>query len=123
MQEQLVNQISTWDTLSRELKNSEAVNSYLNTTIDGLTKKLEALNQTVRLLCWRIKDVSLYGIDALIAFTDVLWTFGHFKLLSNTHVSFKFPTAIIRIAFEKGLKSLALCALFCCGFETVMFFD
>ena len=74
MQEKLVKQISTSDTLSRELKNSEAVNSYLNTTIDSLTKKLEALNQTVRLLCWRIKDVSICGIDALSA---LLMYFGH----------------------------------------------
>jgi len=123
MQEQLVKQTGTSDTLSRELKNSEAVNSYLNTTIDGLTKNLEALNQTVRLLCWRIKDVSLYGIDALSAFTDVLWTFRHIKPLSNTHVSVIFPTAIVRIAFENGLISLALCALSCCGFETIVFFD
>ena len=64
-------QINSSETLSRELKCSDVVNSYLNTTIDVITKKVGALNQTVPMLCGLIKDVSTCTIDALSAFTDV----------------------------------------------------
>jgi len=64
-------QINSTEALSRDLKRSETINSNLNTTLAGLTKKLEALNQTLPLLCGRIKDVSTYNSDAVKAFNDV----------------------------------------------------
>jgi len=68
---QLNKQISISDTLSRKLNGSDAVNSHLNTTINGLTKTVEALNQAVRWLCERTKDVSTCKIDAVSVFTNV----------------------------------------------------
>jgi len=50
---------------SRNLNESDAVDSYLNTTIDGLTKTVEALNQTVRWLCGQIKEVITFKVEAL----------------------------------------------------------
>jgi len=70
-QEQLNKQISTSETLSRKLNESEAVNSYLNTTIDGLTKTVGELNQTVRWLCGQAKDVSTCKLEAVSTFTEV----------------------------------------------------
>jgi len=60
LQVHLNEQINSTEALSRDLKRSETINSNLNTTLAGLTKKLEALNQTLPLLCGRIKDVSTY---------------------------------------------------------------
>jgi uncharacterized coiled-coil protein SlyX len=71
LQEQPNKQISISETLSRKLNESDAVISHLNTTIDGLTKTVEALNQAVRWLCERTKDVSTCKIDAVSVFTNV----------------------------------------------------
>jgi ankyrin repeat protein len=57
-------QINSTEALSRDLKRSETINSNLNTTLAGLTKKLEALNQTLPLLCGRIKDVCRNLLEA-----------------------------------------------------------
>ena len=70
LQEQLNKEISTSQALSRRLNKSEAVNSYLNTTIDGLTKTVGELNQTVRWLCGQAKDVSTCKLEAVSTFTE-----------------------------------------------------
>jgi hypothetical protein len=63
--------MSESETLSSDLKSSETLNSYLNTTIDGLTKNLESLNQMVLLMCGRIQNVSTRKIPADNAFSVV----------------------------------------------------
>ena len=71
MQEKEDEQISILGNLSWKLHESQAVKSYLNTTIDDLKKTVEALNQTVRWLCGQAKDVSTFKVEAVSTFTEV----------------------------------------------------
>ena len=71
LQDRLYKQINSRETLSSELNNSFALKYSLNSTIGALTKKLETLNQTLRLLCEQFKDVSTFKIDTVSAFTDI----------------------------------------------------
>jgi uncharacterized coiled-coil protein SlyX len=58
LQEILAIQNDTLQTTSRKLTDSEAVISYLKTTIRSLTKTVESLNQTIQQLCGQPEDVS-----------------------------------------------------------------
>jgi len=91
LKKQLNKQISSSETLSRKLKSSEAVNSYLNTTIDGLIKTVEVLNQTVRLLCGQIKHVSTCKIDAV----DLLLMYVRDSGTSNLGQTFRFQLNVL----------------------------
>jgi len=62
---------STSETLSRKLNESDAVTSYLNTAIDGLTKTVDALNQSVQWMCVQINDVSICKIVGVRSITDI----------------------------------------------------